>query len=325
MSKRDYYEVLGVSKSASADEIKRAHRRLAKQFHPDANKSNPNAGKRFQEIQEAWDVLSDSTKKSNYDQFGHAGVDAAAGFGAGGYGGGGARGYQAHGFDPRDFNPADFGFTGVGGGHGGAAAGGQFGGFESLEDLFKNFGSTRRGKADVRSGRAAPENLDLETTAHVSFLDAIHGTTIPLRIDRGDGKPEEVSFRVPAGVEDGTRMRLRGKGRKGRRDHGDLYIIVKINPDDRYDRDGLDIHSDLPVPAIDAMLGTNVFVETITGPVEVKIPAGTSSGAKLRLRGHGVKKDGNVGDHYATVKLVVPKMLTPEARALVEKLRELVK
>jgi molecular chaperone DnaJ len=208
MSKRDYYEVLNIPKSSNADEIKRAHRRLAKQFHPDANKSNPNATKRFQEIQEAYDVLSDPTKRSNYDQFGHDGVDPAAAAAAA-RGGAGRRGYQAHGFDPQEFNPADFGFS-----PGNSSAGG----IDGLEDLFKNFGSTRRG------GRVQPENLDLETTAHVSFLDAIHGTTIPLRIDRGDGQPEEVSFRVPAGVEDATRMRLRGKGRKGRRDFGDLYI-----------------------------------------------------------------------------------------------------
>jgi DnaJ-class molecular chaperone len=307
MPKRDYYEVLNLPKTATADEIKRAHRRLAKQFHPDANKSNPNATKRFQEIQEAYDVLSDPTKRTNYDQFGHEGVDPAAAAAAAAARGGGRRGYQTHGFDPQEFNPADFGFAG-----GGTSAGG----IDGLEDLFRNFGSTRRG------GRAQPENLDLETTAHVSFHDAIQGATIPIRIDRGDGRPEEVSFRVPAGVEDATRMRLRGKGRKGRRDFGDLYINIRVTPDDRYTRSGLDISSEVAVAAVEAMLGTTVTVETVTGPVEVKIPAGTSSGAKLRLRGHGVKKDGHAGDHFVTIKLTVPKHLSAEARALVEELKK---
>ena len=292
MAKRDYYEVLGVSRTASADEIKKAHRKLARQYHPDmqANKNNKQAEENFKEVQEAYDVLSDPTKRQSYDQFGHAGVGAGPPPGggngspfdeafrrAGAAGGGGRSGWRAgpnvtvEDFDPNDFsNSGDFSsiFDQLFGGRGGAAR--------------------AAGRAGPR-GRARPEpqrGADVEHPVTLTFEQAARGVTLPLQISR-DGKLETIDVKIPAGVKDGSKIRIRGRGQQGGGEPGDLFIITQVRPHAYFRREGLDILLDLPLSLYEALLGTKVSVPTLDGPVTLTVPAGTGSGAKLRDQGPG--------------------------------------
>ncbi|MDB5296472.1 MAG: cbpA, partial [Phycisphaerales bacterium] len=264
MAKRDYYDILGVSKTASADEIKRAHRKLVRQYHPDVNKDNKGAEDKFKEAQEAYDVLSDDAKRKNYDQFGHAGVDGP-GPGGGGDpfeafrragGGRGGRGATVESIDPRDFSNAnDFGdifeqFFGAkagfagGGGPAGAARGGR---------------SRGRGRADAAP---AARGADLEHAVTLSFEQAARGVTLPLQISR-DGKLETIDIKIPAGVKDGSKVRLKGRGQHAPGgEPGDLYIVTAVRPHEAFRRDGLDVLLDVPVSVYEALLGTKVTVPT---------------------------------------------------------------
>lgn len=313
MAKRDYYEVLGVSRNATAEEIRKAHRRLARQYHPDVNKSDPKAAEKFAEVQEAYDVLSDAQKRKNYDQFGHAGV----GVGVGGAGGdpfeafrraqGGARYQTWAGRDP-NVTVEEFDF------------GEGLGGFsEIFEQLFGgrgNFGGAA-GRAGPR-GRVQPEThrgQDVEYPVTLTFEQAARGTALPLQINRG-GRMETIEVKIPPGVKDGSRVRVRGKGENG----GDLFIITSVRPHDYFRRDGLNVLIDLPISLYEALLGSKVTVPTLDGPVTVTIPPGTSSGAKLRIKGRGIERGSEKGDQFVVIKVVVPRDLDDEDRKLIEKL-----
>jgi DnaJ-class molecular chaperone len=324
MAKRDYYEVLGVSKGASADEIKRAHRKYARQYHPDMNKNNTSATEKFKEVQEAYDVLSDPEKRTLYDQFGHAGVEGGAPAGAGeghdpfeafrrGAGRGNGRRQQwrpspnvsVEDFEGGEGNFADIfeQFFGARGGAGGAPAG--FGG---------------------RPGRAArPEpqrGADVEHVVTLSFEQAARGTTLPLQINR-DGKLETIEVKIPPGVKDGSRIRIRGRGQQAQgAEPGDLYIVTRVEPHPYFRRDGLDILLDLPLSVYEALLGTKVEVPTLDGPVTLTIPPGTSSHAKLRIKGRGIERGEEKGDQFVITKIVVPKNLDDEGREMVKRLQE---
>jgi curved DNA-binding protein len=316
MAKRDYYDILGVSRTALTDEIRKAHRKLARQYHPDVNKSDPKAPEKFAEVQEAYDVLSDTQKRKNYDQFGHAGV--GAGMGAGGadpfeafrraQGGGGGR-YQT--WSSRDPNVTveDFDFS-----QGGA------GGFSDIfEQLFGGRGnfSGAAGRAGPR-GRVhpeAPRGQDVEYPVTLGFEQAARGTTLPLQINRG-GRVETIDVKVPSGVKDGSRVRVRGKGEAG----GDLFIITSVRPHEYFRRDGLNVLIDVPISLYEAMLGTKATVPTLDGPVTVTVPPGTSSGAKLRIKGRGIDRGGEKGDQFVVIKIVVPKELDDDDRRLIDKL-----
>jgi DnaJ-class molecular chaperone len=328
MAKRDYYDVLGVSKTASADEIKKAHRKLALKHHPDRNKGNKEAEEKFKEIQEAYDVLSDPTKRANYDQFGHAGVGAgAAGPNGGGdpfeafrraqaaRGGGAGRttwrpspGVSVEDFDFGNAGGQDFGdlFEQLFGGRGGAAAAGGFG-----------RGGTR-GRTRVEPQRGQ----DVEHPVTLSFEQAARGTTLPLQITRGPGQVETIEIKIPPGVKDGSRIRIKGRGEQTGGEPGDLFIIAHVLPHPYFRRDGLDISVDVPLSVYEALLGTKVQVPTLDGPVTLTIPPGTGSGAKLRIKGRGVERGSDKGDQYAVVKVVMPKGLGDDDRTLVEKLAE---
>ena len=338
MAKRDYYDVLGVSKGASADEIKKAHRKLARQYHPDMNKSNnPATTEKFKEVQEAYDVLSDPEKRRAYDQFGHAGVDGGVGAGAGGPGGdpfeafrrGAGRGGAGNGrrqwrpnpnVTVEDFDPNDFG-----------AGGGNFG--EIFEQLFGARGGGGAGgaggfggRAGAGRGRPAPmepqRGEDVEHEVTLSFEQAARGTTLPLQISR-DGRVETIEVKIPAGVKDGSRVRIKGRGQQvsGAGAAGDLYIVTRVNPHPYFRRDGLDVLVDLPVSAYEAMLGTKAEVPTLEGPVTLSVPPGTGSGAKLRVKGRGIQRGEEKGDQFVVVKVIVPKNLDDEARELVRQLQ----
>jgi curved DNA-binding protein len=304
-TKRDYYEVLGVTKSASADEIKKAHRKLVRKFHPDVNKES-GASEKFKEVQEAYDVLSDAEKRKKYDQFGHAGVGTAPPPGA----------------DPFEGFRRQAGRGGAGGG--GRSYQWQAGPNVSVDDFGGDFGSIFEqmfggGGGGVRAGRPGgarervrPEptrGQDIEHEAQISFADAARGTNLPLQISR-DGKIETIEVKIPAGVKDGSRIRIKGRGQQvigG--EPGDLFIVTRVADHPFFRRDDLDILVDVPISMYEALLGTKVEVPTLDGPLTVTIPPGTSSHAKLRLKGRGIERGSEKGDQYVVVKVIVPKNL----------------
>ena len=323
MAKRDYYDVLGVSRSATADEIKKAHRKLALKYHPDRNKNNRDAEERFKEIQEAYDVLSDPQKRQNYDQFCHAGVGAGAGAGAGvdpfeafrraqrGRGGGGG-GYQQWRSGPNttvedfDFDARDFG-------------NGQFS--DIFEQLFGGRGAGRRAGAGPGGRAAQPTHRgdDAEHPVTLTFAQAARGTTLSMNIERG-GKVERIEVKIPPGVKDGSRIRIKGQGGQGPGGAGDLYIVTQVHPHPYFRREGMDIELDLPLSVWEAQLGTKVTVPTLDGPVTLTIPPGTSSHAKLRIKDRGVFRGDEKGDQYVITKIVAPKDLDADGRKSIEQL-----
>ena len=294
----DLYQRLGLKRGATEAEIKKAYRSLAKQLHPDRNKDNPNASKRFSEVTAAYDLLSDKDKRAQYDR-GEIDEDGnpKMPFG-GGYGGysGGARGPQGGG--PQGFENFNFGgaegadlsdlFEGLfgGGGARGAGAGGGGG----------PFGFRQR-------ARPPQKGADVAYRLKVPFEDAV--TLKPQRITLGDGKT--IDLKLPQGLEDGTRIRLAGKGEEGPAGRGDAIVTIDIAPHRFFTRDGINIRLDLPITLKEAVLGAKVKVPTPEGPVMLTIPMGTSSGKVLRLKGRGfMAKDGKRGDQLVAVEIQVP-------------------
>jgi curved DNA-binding protein len=276
---KDYYEILGVSRSASADEIAKAYRKLARQHHPDRNPGDKQAEGRFKEIQNAYDTLSDAKKKSVYDQFG---TDVPPGGGMpGGFQFQGGQGGQQ--IDPEMAQEMFRRMFGEGGGSGG--------GFGDLFGSMGGGGGRSRGRG--RRSQPAPEAIEVE--AHVPFLTAALGGTIGLRI--GD---RDIDVKVPAGFEDGKKLRVAGQGENGE----DIVVKVRIDPHPYFRREGKDILIDVPISIPEAVLGGKVEVPTAAGKrLTVKVPPGTSSGSRVRLPGMGVAG----GDQYLVMKVVVPK------------------
>jgi molecular chaperone DnaJ len=354
---KDYYQVLGVAKNASAAEIKKAYRKLAQQHHPDANPGDTQAEDRFKEISAAYDVLGDEDKRTQYDQVRDM---ASSGFGSGGVPGGG-------------------------GGFGGGFPGGvRFEDLGDLGDLFGGlFGGGRRG-----GGAPPARGADLETTVTVSFDDAMTGTTKPVRISgpapcetchgsgaapgtspticprcggsgavavnqglfqmsqpcpvcHGSGRVVQTpcptcggtgsrrrtrSFqvKVPAGVQDGARIRLTGRGEPGPAgaQPGDLYVQVRVRPHAFFERSGHDLTLELPVTYAEAALGADVRVPTLNGPVTMKVPAGTPNGKTFRLKGKGAPKRGGHGDLLVTTRIEVPRKLSKPEKDLLKQLQQ---
>jgi curved DNA-binding protein len=335
MAKRDYYEVLGLARTASAEEIKKAHRKLVRQYHPDVNKDNPQSEAKFKEVQEAYDVLSDEAKRQKYDQFGFAGGGAEPGYGATPGGGGG---------DPFEaFRRAQ---AGRGGGTRGAGAGGPRAGYRQWQpnpnvsvedfesggdasgfaDIFDQFFGQRGGAggaAGARGGgrpRTQPaRGEDIEYPVTLTFAQAARGMTLPLQISR-EGKLETIDVKIPAGVKEGSRVRIKGKGQHTNGEPGDLFIVTRVLPHPYFRREGLDIHMDLPISMYEALLGTKVEVPTLDGPVTMSIPPGTSSGAKLRIKERGIHRGNEKGDQYSIVKVIVPRAIDEEDKAVLQKL-----
>ena len=315
MAKKDYYESLGVARNAPADEIRKAHRKLVRQYHPDLNKNNPQAEEKFKEVQEAYDVLSDAHKRANYDQFGHAGVNAGAGGGPGGPGG-----------DPFEaFRRAG----GRGGGRGRRQAGpGVSVEDVDLSDVFEQFfggraggggGGARRRTGAGAAPQAAPRGADVEHPVTLTFEQAARGTTISLQVDR-DGQLETIDVKIPPGVKDGSRVRIKGKGQQSYGNSGDLYIVTRIAPHPYYRREDLDVYLDVPISLHEAATGAKVEAPTLDGPVTLTIPPGTSSGAKLRIRGRGIERSGQRGDQFVVPRIVIPKDLDDEDRRMIEQI-----
>lgn len=344
MAKRDYYEVLGVSKSASADEIKKAYRRLAMKHHPDRNKDDDAAEARFKEAKEAYEVLKDSEKRAAYDRFGHDGVRGAAGgpggFGAEGFGdifgdvfgdifGGGRRGAG-----PQVFRGADLGY-------------------ELRLDLEKAVAGDNitievptQVACDTCNGSGAKKGSDPVKCSTCGGVGQVRmqqgffsiqqtcpackgaGTTIadPCNDCHGRGrvrKTRTLAVKVPAGVDDGDRIRLSGEGEAGRNGGpaGDLYVEIRVNPHKIFERDGSNLSCEVPVSIAAATLGGEVELPTLDGTVALKVPAGTQSGKVFRLRGKGVRtvRDARVGDLFAQVAVETPVHLTAEQKELLER------
>jgi len=298
MAEKDYYEILGVKKAATEEEIKKSYRNLAKKYHPDKNKGNKEAENKFKEISEAYAVLSDKEKRAQYDRLGREA------FSFGGAGGGGGNPFA--GFDFQEFaNRARRGGGGARRGTGGA------GGFT---DIFSDlFGGQATAYEEVPMRGA---DIDAELT--IDFRDAVLGTTMNLTVN---GNP--IKVKIPDGVADGQRIRLRGKGSPGMMGGppGDLNVLVHVKPHPFFERRGDDIYIDLPITVGEAIRGAEIEVPTIHGPVRAKIPPGTQGGQTFRVRGKGVKKKGGgFGDHYYRVQVVLPRNVQPDVLDAVDKL-----
>jgi curved DNA-binding protein len=301
---RDYFKVLGVDRSADADAIKRAFRKLARQYHPDVNPGDATAEAKFKEVSEAYEVLSDPEKRRRYEQFGQYWNQV----GGGGPGAGGA------GFDV-DFgrygNFDDFinDLLGRFGGAGGAGFPGGFGGGAGFSG-----GGFPRG-----AQQRQPINLDAEASVKVSFAEAFRGSERTLSVN-----DERVQVRIPAGVKNGSRLRLRGKGNSqpgtGRR--GDLYLNLEVQPHPVWRLDGDQLRAELPVALDELTLGGSITVMTPDGEAEVAIPAGTAPGRSLRLKGKGWPLKAGRGDLLLTLSLQWPESWSDEERQLLEQLRQ---
>lgn len=311
---RDYYEVLGVSRTASTEEIQRAYRTLARRYHPDLNK-DPGAEDRFKEIGEAYEVLSDPTSRSRYDRFGAAWRQVPEDVAAGPGGPGGP-------FGPGPYGGPSAGRYGPGGRPGGPsgrvrAETGGFPGGVDVEDLLGGlFGGGGFGGAGPAPGADAEAELPL------SVAEAYAGGRRRVSLQTSSGT-RDFEVAIPAGVTDGQRIRLAGEGGTGLGGgpRGDLYLVVRLRPDPRYRVTGRDLSVDLPVSPWEAVLGAEVPLETPGGPTQVRVPPGSSSGRRLRLRGRGMPNPrGNPGDLYADLRVVVPADPDPEERELFERL-----
>lgn len=305
MADHDFYQTLGIAKGASKDEIRKAYRKLARENHPDANPNNPQAAERFKQVQEAYDVLNDEKKRELYDRFGSNYEQAARASAAGAnpFGGGGAGG---------GFNPF------AGGGSGPIDLGDLFG---QGVDFGEFFG---QGSGRSRSRRGPSRGADLRATVQVPFETAITGGPVDVTFDR-DGTAETLTVKVPAGVTEGQVIRLSGQGAPGSKNGpaGDLYLTIAIQPHAYFRREGSNLLVDVPITPSEAALGAKIEVPTLTeGQVVLTVPAGTSSGVKLRLRGKGVhdQQTNQHGDQYVVIKIVVPKGLSDADKKLYEKL-----
>lgn len=293
MAQADPYDILGVARNASQDDIKRAYRRLAKEHHPDRNpKNKEEATRRFKEIQAAYEVLGDADRRSQFDRFGAGGPRPQY------------EQWSTHG-DPF-----------------GGATEVEFGDLGSIfEQFFSRGGAARGGRR--RTGRRPTPGADLHHEVTLSLHEVAHGAAREVALSLGEDT-ERIQFRVPAGVTDGQKIRLRGQGQPGSGGRGDLIVTCRVAPDPRFRREGRDLFVDLPLTFAQAALGARVDVPTLDGAATLTVPAGTSGGARLRLRGKGLPdaKSGEEGDLFAVVRVTVPKSISPEARELIERLDE---
>ncbi|MBI5887220.1 MAG: DnaJ domain-containing protein [Deltaproteobacteria bacterium] len=292
MASKDYYEILGVQRNATDEEIKKAYRALARKYHPDLHPNNKKEMEaKFKEINEAYSVLGEPKKRSDYDLTGQAVFEP----GMGGQ-------YPPPGFEYEDFGP----FGGMGGG---------------FEDIFSEiFGG--RGARGGRRG--AQRGADLEYSLNLDFINAAKGADVKVTVTRRSKKAETITVKIPPGVESGARVRVAGKGDEGidGGPNGDLYIITVVKPHPYFKRVENDVYLDCPVTIKEAVLGGEVKVPTIYGFSTIKIPQGTQSGQKMRLKGKGILSpfSGLKGDEYVIVNIATPKKTDQRAKELIEEL-----
>jgi DnaJ-class molecular chaperone len=317
----DYYKTLGVPKNASQAEIQKAYRDLARKYHPDMNPNDKTAKKKFQQLQSAFDVLNNPEKREMYDRYG----SSFETMGAGGPGAGGPQGAYTWNWPP-----------GAGAGPGGGPAGfsaedidlsqflGERFGQEAAGGFGDLFGQFRRasGKSRKPAG-GARRGADLVHELQVPFVTAITGGEVQISIQRPSGKTETLGVKIPAGIEDGKKIRIRGQGEPAGRGGtpGDILITIHVAPHPYYQRRGNHLLVRVPVTLGEAVAGAKVDVPTPKGTVTLSVPAGTSSGAKLRVKGHGVTpKNGTAGDLLAEVLIVLPKSLSDADRKAIREI-----
>jgi len=314
--KRDFYEVLGVGKSADKGEIKKAYFKLAKKFHPDTNQGDEKAAEKFKEATEAYEVLSDEKQREMYNQFGHAGVDPNFQ--------GGPGGNPFEGFEGFNFNDGSFHFH-----HGGGGGGGPGGQEIDAEDIFEMFFGAEGGRGRGRRKRGPRRGADLQMHVRLSFKEAVFGAEKELNlryqhVDRKTGnvtiKERDVNVTIPPGIDNGMNLRLQGQGAEGDpgAQAGNLLVQVIVDRDDYFQRDGFDVHTEVPITFVQAILGGTSDVKTLDGEVELKIPKGCQPDAKLLLRGKGIQElNGHrKGNHYVHIKLEIPKKITSRQEEL---------
>ncbi len=353
-SKRDYYEVLGVSKTATDEEIKRAFRKLAKQYHPDVNKE-PGADEKFKEIGEAYAVLSDENKRRQYDQFGHAAFDGAAGGGFGGF-----EGFNFEDFDLGSIFESMMGgsFSGRGNARGRSR---KARGADKVVNMTISFeeavyGAEKEFKINIEdacsdcNGRGGHDEMtcskcngrgrvvsEQRTMFGIFQSETVcptcegTGSTFKTKCSKCNGrgtinKDKTVKFRVPRGVEDGDTLRLSGKGSAGVNGgpRGDVYVEFKVRPHEIYQRDGRDVYVKIPLTVSEAVLGCKKEVPTVQGTIITEIPAGTQNGDKFKFRGKGIddEKSGRKGDAYGIINVIIPTKLDHTQKKLFKELSE---
>ncbi|MBQ0138146.1 MAG: molecular chaperone DnaJ [Kurthia sp.] len=342
MEKRDYYEILGLTKSATAEEIKKAYRKLSKKYHPDINKDE-GADAKFKELAEAYEVLSDPQKKARYDQYGHQDPNAGFGGGAGGgfggfedifssfFGGGGGRRRDPN--APRKGDDLQYSMT--------------INFDEAVFGAEKEIEIPREETCDTCSGTGAKPGTSKTTCMHCHGTGQVeeavntpfgqmvnrrtcnvcHGTGSIIKDKcstcHGEGKVtkrKKIKVTIPAGIDDGQQLRVSGQGEAGVNGGptGDLYIVFRVRPSDKFERDGDDVYYELNITFAQAALGDEIEIPTVNGKVSMKIPAGTQSGARHRLKGKGIKnvQGYGVGDQYVIIKVVTPKKMTDKQKEL---------
>ena len=363
MEKRDYYEVLGVDKNASSDELKKAYRKLAMQYHPDQNPDDKSAEEKFKEVNEAYEVLGDPEKRKQYDQFGHAAFDPNMGGGAGGFGGFGG------------FNSGDFGdifgdifnmFGGSGGGYGQAKAGPQRGSDlrvnlditfeEAAFGCEKKIKLNRREKCTQCGGSGAKPGTKTKTCDKcggtgqmritqksilgmmqtVKTCDKCHGEGVinesPCTKCGGTGTENiqrQITIKIPAGVDSGSVLPLRGEGNAGSKGgrSGDVYVYINVKPHALFKRQDNDVYVNIPITFAQASLGDEIKVPTLEGAVKLKIPEGTQTGTTFKLKGKGIQSVGGYGkgNQFVTVNLEVPKKLNEKQKSVLREFDALTK
>lgn len=298
----DYYATLGVARNASAEDIRKAYRQLARKFHPDLNPDDPKAKEKFQQVQMAFDVLNDPKKREMYDRYGSA--------------------YESMGGGRPGAGPRPWPGAGSPGGHEGVEinfedlfAGGGAGGGGSFADLFKQFG--QRGRGAGRKAAPPERGADLEHELTVPFATAVLGGEAQIAVRRAGGAVETIRVKIPAGIEDGKKIRLRDQGESGAQGgaSGDILIKVHTAPHPHFRRSGKRLEVTVPISLAEALRGAKIDLPTPHGTITVTVPPGSSSGGKLRVKGHGVRGGaGSPGDLYAELQIVVPKELTESDR-----------
>ncbi|MGO2541124.1 MAG: DnaJ C-terminal domain-containing protein [Specibacter sp.] len=300
---KDFYKILGVSKDASDADIKKAYRKLARKYHPDTNSGDPKAEKTFKDVSEAYSVLSSKEDREQYDAIRAMGGGARFSAGGSGHNGGGGGGFEDV-----------FGDLFGGGGRGAPRGNPGFGGSGLPPEFADLFGGGGGGGGFGGFQPTPTKGADRTASTSISFAGSINGTKIGLREPNG----EVIDVRIPAGIKDGQKVRVKGRGQSGAAGPGDLMVTVKVKPHDFFVRDGNNIRVHVPVAFHEAALGADISVPTLTGEtVRVRVPAGTPSGRTLRVKGAGVKSKKGDGDLLVTIDVAVPQKLNKEAEEAV--------
>jgi len=319
----DYYKTLGLRRDASQDEIQNAYRDLARKYHPDVNPDNEDAKRKFQEIQAAYDVLNDQKRRDLYDRYGSSfesmGAGGPQGQGYARWGAGPAGGAGGPGDDAFDFT--QFFGERYGAGPGGPTAG-PAGGFA---EFFKQFQQGAGPQATRPRARQPRRGRDIEHEITVPFATSVTGGKAQLSVRRASGKTETITVTIPAGIEDGKKIRLRGQGEPGSSGAtaGDILLTIRVAHHPCFQRRGKHLHLRVPVTLAEAALGATIDVPSPQGTVSLRVPPATSSGAKLRVKGHGIEnRHESPGDLIVEVQIILPKQFDDASRQLIEKLVE---